>query len=292
MTLVRKITGAPPSTRLPAGTIDTQAHMYLPGYPSIEGGPPNPPGELPTPDQYRQLMAWLGIDRVVITQGNAQQKDHGNLVAALAEMGQSARGIGCIDGDTPEKDLDRLADCGVVGARIMDLPGGAVPLASLETVAERARARDWLMTVQFDGSRIEEEEPRLAALKQPWILDHHAKIFDGPTEGRKASIKRLLDTGWCYFKFAGCYESSKVGGPGYEDVAEVAREVAEHAPERIVWGTNWPHNMAKTTEDYPDDATLVDTVAGWFPSETALRTALVETPDRLFFNRVSIGAQP
>ncbi|SLN10131.1 2-pyrone-4,6-dicarbaxylate hydrolase [Roseivivax jejudonensis] len=283
MTIVRKITGASPRTRLPDGVVDTQTHMYLPGYPAIEGGPPNPPGDLPTPDQYRQVMAWLGIDRVVVTQGNAQQKDHGNLLAALAEMGEAARGIGCIDGETSEAELDRLAAAGVVGARIMDLPGGAVPLSQLDAVAERARARGWLMTVQFDGSRIEEEEGRLARLKQPWILDHHAKIFDGPTEGRKAAIKRLLDTGFCYFKFAACYESSTAGPPDYDDVAEVARDMAAHAPERIVWGTNWPHNMAKTTDAYPDDAVLLDTVAAWFPSERAFRTALVDTPDRLFF---------
>lgn len=285
MTIVRKLSGPPPETRLPEGTVDTQMHMYLPGYPAVEGGPPNPPGTLPGPEQYRELMAWLGIDRVVITQGNAQQKDHGNLLACLAEMGNRARGIACIDGDTPEAELDGLAAAGVVGARIMDLPGGAVPLSRLEEVAPRARDRDWLLTVQFDGSRLEEEEARLAKLDQPWILDHHGKIFDGPTPGRKAAVKRLMDTGRCYFKFAGCYESSAAGAPRYEDVAEVAREMAAHAPEQIVWGTNWPHNMAKTTAEYPDDAVLTDTVLSWFPSREGIRTALVETPEKIFFGR-------
>ncbi|SFH41924.1 D-galactarolactone isomerase [Palleronia marisminoris] len=283
MTIERKLTGPKPRTTLPKGTVDTQMHMYLPGYPSIEGGPPNPPGDLPTPDQYRQVMEWLGIDRVVVTQGNAQQKDHGNLLACLAEMGDVARGIGCIDADTSEAELDQLAEAGVVGARIMDLPGGAVPLSKLDEVAPRAKARDWVMTVQFDGSRIEEEEARLARLDQPWILDHHAKIFDGPTPGRKAAIKRLLDGGNCWFKFAGCYESSTAGAPDFDDVAEVAREMAAHAPERIVWGTNWPHNMAKTTSEYPDDAALLNTVLSWFPSEDAMRMALVDTPQSLFF---------
>ena len=285
MTLTRTLTGPAPRIALPAGTIDTQMHMYLPGFPAVEGGPPNPPGALPGPDQYRQVMGWLGIDRVVITQGNAQQTDHGNLLACLAQMGDTARGIGCIDDATPEDELDRLAAAGVVGARIMDLPGGAVPLSRLEAVAERARARGWLMTVQFDGSRIEEEERRLVALRQPWILDHHAKIFDGPTPGRVDAIRRLIDTGHCWFKFAGCYESSRAGAPGYDDVAEVARTIAAHAPDRIVWGTNWPHNMAKTTEDYPDDAALADTVLSWFPSDAARRAALVDTPARLFFDR-------
>lgn len=283
MTLVRTLGGAPPAYRLPVGAVDSQTHMYLPGYPAQEGGPPNPPGALPTPAQYRQVMEWLGIDRVVIVQGNAQQKDHGNLLACLQEMGDVARGIACIDAGTDEATLDELAEAGIVGARIMDLPGGAVGLDALEDVAPRAKDRGWLMTVQFDGSYIADLEPRLAALDQPWILDHHGKMFDGPTPERVAAIKRLLDGGNCYFKFAGCYESSKDGAPDYTDVANVARDIARHAPERIIWGTNWPHNLAKASIDYPDDAKLLDTVLSWFPDEDAVHKALVETPERLFF---------
>ncbi len=77
--LVRTLSGIPPRTVLPKGTVDTQMHMYLPGFPAQPGGPDLPAGSLPTPDQYRQVMGWLGIDRVVITQGNAHQRDNGNL---------------------------------------------------------------------------------------------------------------------------------------------------------------------------------------------------------------------
>ena len=280
--LIRTLTGPKPAIALPDGTVDTQMHMYLPGFPAMSGGPPNPAGALPTPQQYRQVMEWLGISRVVITQGNAQQMDNANLVACLAEMGPVARGIAAVSGDTPDADMTRLADAGVVGARIMDLPGGAVGLDSLEAVASRARAFGWLLAVQFDGSHIEALEPRLAALNTPWILDHHAKIFDGATPGRVAAIKRLLDRGKCWFKFAGCYESSKSGGPDYADIAVVARDIAAYAPERIIWGTNWPHNMARTTAEYPDDRALTETVLSWFPSQAARHKALVETPGTLF----------
>ncbi|WP_422074926.1 amidohydrolase family protein [Tranquillimonas rosea] len=280
--LTRTLTGPKPAVTLPAGTVDTQMHMYMPGFPAQPGGPPNPAGDLPTPEQYRQVMDWLGIDRVVVTQGNAQQRDNGNVIACLAEMGDVARGVAVIDGDTDDAEMTRLSDAGVVGARVMDLPGGAVGLDALEDVAARAKAHGWMMTVQFDGSRIEELEPRLAKLDVPWILDHHAKIFDGPTPGRVAAIKRLVDTGNCWFKFAGCYESSKSGPPDYTDIADVAREMAAFAPQRIVWGTNWPHNLAKATEDYPDDRALTDTVLSWFPSDEARRQALVDNPEALF----------
>ena len=106
--LVRTLTGNPPTAKLPAGAVDTQMHLYLPGYPSLPGGPGLPAGALPDPDQYRQLMAWLGIDRVIITQGNAHQRDNENLNACLAAMGDVARGVCVIDSTTSDAELERL----------------------------------------------------------------------------------------------------------------------------------------------------------------------------------------
>ncbi|GHC72025.1 amidohydrolase family protein [Limoniibacter endophyticus] len=282
MTIKRKLTGAPPRTKLPHGTVDTQMHMYLPGFEAQEGGPPLPGGALPDATQYRRFMKWIGIDRVVITQGNAHQFDNRNLVACLQEMGDVAKGVAAIGPDTTDAELKELADAGVVGARIMDLPGGAIGLSELEGVADRALALGWMMTVQFNGSDLLEHLPRLGTLKTKWVFDHHGKFFDGVTDAHVAALKKLIDQGNVWFKFAGCYESSKSGAPDYEDIAAVAREIAAHAPERIIWGTNWPHNMAKTTEEYPDDAALADTVLGWFPDEHARHRALVENPQELF----------
>ncbi|MEI4474245.1 amidohydrolase family protein [Frigidibacter sp. MR17.24] len=280
--MIRKLSGEPPKLVLPKGTIDTQMHMYLPGHPARPGGPGLPPDPLPDAEAYRQVMAWLGIDRVVITQGNAHQADNANLLACLAEMGAVARGVAVITDATPAAEMTRLADAGVVGARIMDLPGGALGLSGLETVDAMAADAGWMMAVQFDGNRILELEPRLAALKSRWVFDHHGKFFAGAGPAEVAAVKRLVDAGRCWFKFAGVYESSRLGGPEYADVAEVAREMAAHAPERIVWGTNWPHNLARTAADYPCDAALADTVLGWLPGDRARRLALVDNPQELF----------
>jgi D-galactarolactone isomerase len=282
--LVRTLSGTPPKTPLPRGTVDAQMHMYLPGYPAQPGGPDLPAGALPDAEQYRSLMRWLGIDRVIITQGNAHQRDNSNLLACLAAMGRAARGVAVIDSATPDAELDHLSAAGVVGARIMDLPGGAVGLAELEAVDAKAAARDWMVAVQFDGTRIVEHESRLAALKSRWVFDHHGKFFGGvaPDGPEVAAVKRLIDRGNCWFKFAGAYESSKAGGPGYEDVARVSKAIAAYAPERIVWGTNWPHNLARQQSDYPDDAALTDTILGWFADDRARHLALVENPEKLF----------
>ncbi|MEI2300907.1 amidohydrolase family protein [Ensifer sp. MJa1] len=279
----RTLCGRAPEIRLPKGAVDAQMHMYLPGFPSLPGGPPLPADPLPDAGAYRKVLEWLGVDRVIITQGNAHQKDNANTLACLAEMGDVARGVVVIDDTTSDAELQRLSKAGVVGARIMDLPGGAVRLDALEAVDARAHAADWMIAVQFDGNRLLDHLSRLERVKSRWVLDHHGKFFAGvdPDGPELAALLKLIDRGNVWFKFAGVYESSRDGWP-YEDVAAVSRQIAEHAPERIVWGSNWPHNMIRTTEDYPDDARLADLVLGWLPGERARHLALVENPERLF----------
>ena len=279
----RKLTGEKPDIALPKGAIDTQTHMYLTGYPAAEGFPALPEG-LPGPDDYRRVMGWLGIERVVITQGNAHGTDNGNLVACLKEMGPISRGVAVITAETGDAELDRLHDFGVRGARIMDLPGGAVGLDGLEAVDEKAAAMGWMLAVQFDGSHLLDHVDRLSKLKSRYLIDHHGKFFSGttPDSAEVTALKSLIDGGRCWYKFAGVYESSLAGGPDYTDVAAFSRSIAAHAPERIVWGTNWPHNLAKVTADYPDDRALTDTVLGWLEGDGARQKALVNNPQELF----------
>lgn len=279
----RRYTGRAPTTALPRGAVDTQLHVYHRGHPAQPGGPDLPEG-LPGLPEYRQVMDWLGIDRFVITQGNAHQRDNANVVSALAEAGEIARGVAVIDAGTPEAEMESLSNAGIVGARIMDLPGGAVGLDALEDVDARAFAAGWMMAVRFDGSDIAERYELLANLRARWVFDHHGKFFRGarPNGPEVEMVKKLIDRGNCWFKFAGCYESSRTGGPHYSDIAAVANAIARHAPERIIWGTNFPHNAATRTEEYPDDAALLETVLSWFPDSHGVHRALVANPEELF----------
>ena len=188
-----------------------------------------------------------------------------------------------IDENTTEKDMERLAAAGAVGARIMDLPGGAVNLSELEAVDQRAHAADWMVAVQFDGNGLLDHLPRLEKIRSRWVFDHHGKFFRGiDTDGPEmAALLKLIDRGNLWFKFAGVYESSRDAWP-YEDVAAFSRRIAAHAPERIVWGTNWPHNSVRETAAYPDDARLAELTLGWLPDDAARHRALVENPEALF----------
>lgn len=279
----RRYSGPKPKTVLPPGAVDTQLHLYLPGFPAQPGGPDLPPA-LPGPAEYRQVMAWLGIERLVVTQGNTHQFDNGNLVACLNEMGDCARGVAVIDSSTSQDEIATLHARGIRGARIMDLPGGAVGLRDLPDIDHRTAVANWMLAVQFNGSDIDAHFETLSRLKSRWVLDHHGKFFRGaePDGPEVDMVKRLIDGGNCWFKFSGCYESSKSGGPDYADIAAVARVIADYAPERIIWGTNFPHNFAQTTEDYPDDAELLDTSLTWISSDHKLHLALVENPQELF----------
>ncbi|HBD91017.1 MAG TPA: amidohydrolase [Gemmobacter sp.] len=280
--LLRKLTGAPPSIAFPKGATDCQMHVYLPQYPSAPGAIPLPPDPLPTPEHYKSVMRWLGLDRVVVTQGNAHGHDNGNLLACLAELGSGARGVAVIDRTTSDTEIARLTAAGIVGARIMDLPGGAVGLDQLEEIDARAHAAGWMMAVQFDGSNLLDHLPRLERLKSRWVFDHHGKFFKGITADSPevAAVLRLIDRGNCWFKFAGAYESSRSGWP-FEDVAAPSRRIAAHAPQRIVWGTNFPHNMMRSSADYPDELRLAELAFSWLPDGTRDRV-LTENPAELY----------
>lgn len=282
MTMTRKLTGEKPAHSFPRGAVDTQMHMYLPGFPACEGGPGLPVGELPDASAYRKVMKWLGIDRMIITQGNAHQCDNSNLLACVQEMGECARAVAVVTAETSQKELQNLADGGVVGVRIMDLPGGAVGLADLEAIDAIAADMGWMMAIQFNGSDLPLHAFRLLKLKSRWVFDHHGKFFQGYAQEHIDLVKQLLDGGNTWFKFAGCYETSKTGSPDYRDIAEMARLIGAYSPERIVWGTNWPHNGATTTQTYPDEAQLADLAMSWLPNEAARHRALVENPEELF----------
>jgi D-galactarolactone isomerase len=124
----------------------------------------------------------------------------------------------------------------------------------------------------------------LGALKSKFIIDHHGKFHQGAAPGRVEveAVKSLIDRGNCWFKFAGCYEATGTDGPDCPDIAGVARDIADFAPERLVWGANRPHNMIKRTEDYPDDAHPLDLGMEWAGTDAARTRMLVDSPARLF----------
>ncbi|MGQ4877968.1 amidohydrolase family protein [Billgrantia sp. LNSP4103-1] len=277
----RPLEGSAPRLEAPPGATDCHMHLFLPGYEAQPGGPGI--AELATVEDYRRVQARLGLERVVVTQSNAYQLDNGALLEALTQLGSSiARGVAAV---SPDASLDRLEEWhakGVRGARIMNLPGGAVTHASMLEVERLVRPLGWHLMVQFNGQHLDDYLDGLRRIEGDYIIDHIGKFMPPvpPDDRRVDDILRLLDRGNAWFKICGGYESSETGGPHYEDVGAIARRVIAHAPERVIWGSNWPH-VGVPRAQYPDDAEQLDVLLEW-AGPASRRRILVDNPTALY----------
>lgn len=277
----RPLSGPAPALKTPPGTTDCHIHFYLDGFEPQPGGPPI--AELATVEDYAAVQKRLGLDRVVITQSNAYQFDNGAALAAVDQIGtERARAVIAVSPDMKPADLERLHERGARGARIMNLPGGAVKIADMKPVERLCREVGWSMIVQFNGQELEQHLDALRSIETDYVIDHIGKFMPPvPADDRRVDeILRLIDRGNAWFKICASYETSLTGGPDYADVAPIARRVINHAPERIIWGSNWPH-VGVPRERYPDDAVLLDVLLDWATPEQRQKI-LVDNPARLY----------
>ncbi|MGX1098795.1 amidohydrolase family protein [Amorphus sp. MBR-141] len=279
----RPLDGATPRLGVLPGATDCHMHVFAEGFASQPGGPPIV--QLATAEDYGVVQRRLGLDRVIVTQPNAYQFDNRATLSALDRFGaDSARAIIAVSPTQTVEELAPLTVRGVRGARIMNLPGGAVPLAGLEPVEALARELGWSLIVQFDGREIDAHLAALRAIAAPYVIDHFGKFLEpvSADDARVDALLTLIDRGNAWYKICAPYETSRSGPPGYEDVAAIARRVIAHAPERVVWGSNWPHvSVRPDAADYPDEAALLDLLLDWAP-EAVRRKILVDNPAELY----------
>ncbi len=278
----RPLEGPAPRLKSPPGTTDCHMHIYSPGHEAQPGGPPI--AELATVEDYEVVARRLGLERVVVVQANSYQFDNRATLQALERFGKArARAVVALRPDTPAAELRDMHERGVRGARIMNLPGGATSIADMKPVERMAREMGWSLIVQLDGREIEGHLAALEAIGTDYVIDHVGKFLEpvAADDPRVDRILRLIDRGNAWFKLCGAYETSRSGAPRFDDVGAVARRVVRHAPERVVWGSNWPH-VGVPREQYPDDAELLDVLLDWAPSEETRRKILVDNPARLY----------
>jgi len=281
--MFRTLEGPAPKNALPKGATDCHIHLFDSSrYSAQPGGPPAPADALIS--HYEKVQNWLGLDRVVITQGNAYQKDNRCLLEGLDHFGDSARGIVAVDVSISDEEINAMTSRGVRGARIMNIWQGAVGLDQMLEVNARVQPFDWSMIVQFDGRDILDHVADLNKIKGDFVLDHTGKFLE-PVAPDSAQFKALLDLverGNCYVKLAAFYETSKIGYPSYSDLSILAKTVIRHAPDRVIWASNWPHNMATSAESYPDDVHMLDLVMDWAGSDENIQKIFVDNPARLY----------
>ncbi len=233
--------------------------------------------------EYRRLQQRLGLQRVVVVQPTAYGRDNRCTLEAIAELGTGARGVAVIDNTVSDVELERLTLAGIRGVRFRMLEPPELPWDMLEEMAARVAAFGWHVQFQMDGRRFPEREDLLQRLPCTLVIEHIGKFLEPVTVDHPGfeSLLRLVDHGRCWVKLSGAYMMSKDGPPHYADIGVLAQALVRHAPERLVWASNWPHPLA-SAEAMPDDAVLLDLMLAWAPDEKIRNRILAANPAELY----------
>jgi predicted TIM-barrel fold metal-dependent hydrolase len=271
-----------PALVLPAGSCDSHCHVFGPAAVF-----PYAPDRSFTPVDapVRQLAALhrhLGLDRAVIVQSACYGSDHSALLDALAAGSGRYRGVALIGPSTPARQIARLHAAGVRGFRLHFLPHLGSPPTPDDIGATVARVADlgWHAEVHLQSSDITRYAGLIRQLPVPVVIDHLARL-DLAEPGAEAisALLGLIDTGNVWVKTSGVDRVSKVGPP-YPDGVALAKRLVSHAPERVLWGTDYPH--PNITGPAPDDGLLVELLAAIAPRTGQLRQMLVQNPAEFF----------
>jgi predicted TIM-barrel fold metal-dependent hydrolase len=271
-----------PGVVLPKGSIDTHVHVFEPGYPLSPGRGYNPPYS--TLRDLRRLHATLGIERVVFTQPSVYGTDNSailNAMAALnAEKPNRARCVVALSMAVTDNEIAALDSSGVRGVRLnTDNKGGMpVKIGEIPELAARIRPFGWHLEFLFPGKDIVELMPVFTALELPMSIAHFAyqPAAAGVTAAGFKALIELMRRGNTWMKISGANRVSATDLPPYDDMKPMAHALIEAAPERIMWGTDWPHPNKYVVN--PNDGDLVDAFGDWVTDAAMRRRIMVETP--------------
>lgn len=275
-------TTRPPAVRFPALACDCHAHIF--GPPELDRLLPNThfrPHETPLPD-YLRMLGVLGVHRAVLVQPSVYGTDNTLIAAALRSQPSRLRAVAVVAPDIAQSELEALHVLGFRGVRVniaSATPG--LQLQDVPALARRIRPLGWHLQFFVDLQRQPELADDIAALDIPVVIDHFGKVpaGDGLDSPAARALLRLLARPHCWAKLMGPYFVSR-DFPQHRDVDALAQAMVAVAPDRLLWGTDWPHPSAR--EQMPHDADLADMLARWVPSEAQRRQILVDNPARLY----------
>jgi predicted TIM-barrel fold metal-dependent hydrolase len=271
-----------PNVALPKGAIDTHVHVFEPGYALSPDRGYNPPHS--TLADLKHLHATLGVDRVVFTQPSVYGTDNSAILNAMARLNREtpnrARAVVAITMDISDDELARLDAAGVRGVRLNTDNKGGMPIGfdQIGELEARIRPFQWHIEWLFPGKDIVELMPVFIKQTVPLSIGHFA--YQPATAGvGAAGFKALLELmrrGNTWMKISGANRVSATDLPPYDDVKPLAHALIEAAPDRIMWGTDWPHPNKYVVN--PNDGDLVDAFGDWVSDETMRRRIMVDNP--------------
>jgi 2-pyrone-4,6-dicarboxylate lactonase len=276
-----------PKFILPAGAVDAHCHVFGPG-----DSFPYAPERKYTPTDAPKgalfaLRDHLGFERNVIVQGTCHGADNRALVDALRASGGRARGVATVRREVTDEQLKDLHDAGVRGVRFNFVKRlvDVTPPGELLEITRRIEPLGWHVVVYFEAQDLPDLFDFVASLPTVVVVDHMGRpdltqAVDAPEF--ELFVKLMRAHGHIWSKVSGAERLSKSGPPGYDDFVPFARRIVETFPERVLWGTDWPHPNLKT--HMPDDGKLVDLLPRIAPTPALQQRLLVDNPVRLYWS--------
>ena len=272
-----------PEYRAPPGSCDAHCHVFGPGdvfpYASTRKyTPPDAPRE-----KLRQLHDTLGLERAVIVQASCHGTDNSAMLDAIAASDGRYRGVCNADDSFTESQFAELHAGGIRGVRFNFVKhlGGAPDLDKMRAIIEKVRHLPWHVELHFDAKDLLEYEAVLDEIPLPVVIDHmgRAPVVDGVGQAPFQSLlSKLRNSENLWVKVSGS-ERLSATGPPFSDALPFASACIDAAPDRVIWGTDWPHPNVKVM---PNDGDLVDLIPQMAPTIDLQRQLLVDNPARLF----------
>jgi len=278
-----------PKLKAPINSCDCHMHIYDPARFPFVPSPRVAPTNAAVP-QYRLLQKRIGTTRAVIVTPRNYGTDNRATVDAIAQLGRTnTRGVAVIPPNVTDAELKHLQEGGVRGIRfsLTDPATAVVTPDMIEPLSKRVADLGWHVQFNVDGEQIVGFKDLLQRLPSQMVFDHlaHPPLPSGIEHPSHAIVRRLIEKGRTWVKVSGAYANSRIGPPSYSEATKIAQAFVRAAPERMVWGSDWPH-PSEPPEYKPDDAVLFDLLAVWAPDNGTRHRILVENPENLY------GSQP
>jgi 2-pyrone-4,6-dicarboxylate lactonase len=270
----------------PPGAVDAHCHVFGPGAtfpyaPERKYTPCDAPKE-----KLFELRDFLGLSRNVIVQATCHGADNRALVDAMINSDGKARGVASVKADITEQELQELHDAGVRGVRFNFVKRlvDSLPREPLKVIADKIKPLGWHIVIYFEAQELPELYDFFTSLPTTVVVDHLGRPdvtqpVDGPEFELFVKLLHEHENFWCKVT---CPERLTKAGPPYDDVVPFSKRLVEEFPDRVLWGTDWPHPNMKS--HMPDDGMLVDFIPRIAPDETAQRKLLIDNPMRLYWD--------
>lgn len=285
----------PVNFALPEGACDCHVHTFDPQHFPYSPTRPYTP-EPVSVEELQSLHKALRISRVIVVQTTTYGADNSGVLDAMKKLGPRARGVAVIDEKTPDSALDAMDRAGIRGIRLnLETSGQTDPEVGrkrFQTAVERIKGRKWHIQIYARLTVIEGIKDLVASAPMPVVFDHFGGMEAALGADQKgfASLLTLVRTGKAYVKISAPYRASTLP-PDYTDVAPLARVLVASNPQRILWGSDWPHpgipvpgrSLNEITPFFQiDDGHVLNLLPVWVPDAEQRKTILVENPARLY----------